>query len=59
MNELKINLKERVYCNWYLIKTHLFKDKELLYFLYSTKFFIIIYLFILILHNLYLMVLLI
>ena len=56
MNELKLSLREKIYCNWYLFKSDLSKDKELVYLLKSLRISIILSLIFVILHDLYLMI---
>jgi len=53
MNSSNLSLREKVYCNWYLLKSDLSKDKELVYFLKSIRYFIILCLFTIIFKTLF------
>ena len=56
MNETKLSLREKIFCNWYSIKSNIFQDKEFLSFLKSIRIFIIISLLCVIFHDLYIMI---
>lgn len=53
MNSSNLSLREKVYCNWYLLKSDLSKDKELVYFLKSIRYSIILCLFTIIFKTLF------